>query len=194
MQPTNNGGFSHLALVVKNSLANAGDLRDVDSIPESGRSPGGGHGNPIQYCLENPIDREAWLVTRSQTKLKQISSGTSVMDLSSAYSSVTKIYNTVMNVFINVSLQSMERFLECMYSAVRLSNECAYLHITFHFLPWNFPGKNIGVSCHFFLQVISPTWRSNLHLLHCRQILYQLSNMGSPRFYQILLNISRMHM
>ena len=183
-----------MALVVKNSLANAGDLRDVDSIPESGRSPGGGHGNPIQYCLENPIDREAWLVTRSQTKLKQISSGTSVMDLSSAYSSVTKIYNTVMNVFINVSLQSMERFLECMYSAVRLSNECAYLHITFHFFPWNFPGKNIGVSCHFFLQVISPTWRSNPHLLHCRQILYQLSNMGSPRFYQILLNISRMHM
>ena len=41
-------------LVVKNLPANAGDLRDVGSIPASGRSPGGGHGNLLQYsCLEN---------------------------------------------------------------------------------------------------------------------------------------------
>ena len=44
--------------------ANAGDLRDTDSIPESGRSPGRGNGNPLQYsCLENPMDREAWRAT-----------------------------------------------------------------------------------------------------------------------------------
>ena len=44
-----------VALVVKNLLANA---RAVGSIPEWGRSPGGGHGNPLQYsCLENPMDR-----------------------------------------------------------------------------------------------------------------------------------------
>ena len=55
---------SHVALVIKNSPANAGDIRDVDSIPESGRSPGGGHGNPLQYaCLENPKDRGAWRAT-----------------------------------------------------------------------------------------------------------------------------------
>ena len=37
------------------------DIRDVGSIPESGRSPGGGHGNPLQYsCLENPMDRGVW--------------------------------------------------------------------------------------------------------------------------------------
>ena len=43
-------------LVVKNLLAG-----DSGSIPQSGRSPGGGHGNPLQYsCLENPIDRGAW--------------------------------------------------------------------------------------------------------------------------------------
>ena len=42
----------------KNPSANAGDLRDADSIPGSGRYPGGGHGNPLQYsCLENPMDR-----------------------------------------------------------------------------------------------------------------------------------------
>ena len=44
--------------------ANAGDVRDIGSIPGSGRSPGGGHDNPLQYsCLENPMDREAWRVT-----------------------------------------------------------------------------------------------------------------------------------
>ena len=47
--------------MVKNPPANAGDIRDRGSIPGSGRSPGGGHGNPFQYsCLENPMDRGAW--------------------------------------------------------------------------------------------------------------------------------------
>ena len=49
---------SQVALVVKKLPANAGDLRGVGSIPGSGRSPGGGHGNPLQYsCLENLMDR-----------------------------------------------------------------------------------------------------------------------------------------
>ena len=44
--------------------ANAGDIRDANSVPGLGRSPGRGHGNPLQYsCLENPKDREAWRVT-----------------------------------------------------------------------------------------------------------------------------------
>ena len=44
--------------MVKNSPANAGDTEDVGSIPGSGRSPGGGNGNPLQYsCLGNPMDR-----------------------------------------------------------------------------------------------------------------------------------------
>ena len=52
---------SPVVLVVKNPPANAGDRRDTGSIPESGRSPGGGHGNSLQYsCLENPMDRGAW--------------------------------------------------------------------------------------------------------------------------------------
>ena len=52
---------SQVVLVVKNLPANAGDVRDTGLIPESGRSPGGGHGNPLQYsCLENPMDRGAW--------------------------------------------------------------------------------------------------------------------------------------
>ena len=67
---------SQVALVVKNLSANAGDLRDADLISGLGRSPGGGHGNPLQYsCLENPMDRGAWWATvygasKSQTQLK----------------------------------------------------------------------------------------------------------------------------
>ena len=53
-------------------------IRDAGSVSGLGRSPGGGHGNPLQYpCLENPMDRGAWWttvhgVTKSQTRLKQL--------------------------------------------------------------------------------------------------------------------------
>ena len=48
--------------MVKNPPASAGDRRDKGSLSGSGRPPGGGHGNPLQYsCLENPMDRGAWL-------------------------------------------------------------------------------------------------------------------------------------
>ena len=65
-----------MVLVIKNPSANAGDIRDMDMIPGSGRSLGGGHGNPPQYSLlENPIDRGSWQaavhkVTNSWTQLK----------------------------------------------------------------------------------------------------------------------------
>ena len=53
-----------MALVVKNLPANAGDLRDMGLIPGSGRSPKGGHDNPLQYSyLENLMDRGNWLAT-----------------------------------------------------------------------------------------------------------------------------------
>ena len=60
---------------VKNLLANAGDVRDMGSIPGSGRSPGGRNGSPLQYsCLENSMDRGAYWATvhgfsKSQTCL-----------------------------------------------------------------------------------------------------------------------------
>ena len=57
-------GASQVAIVVKNLPTDAGDTRDAYSIPGSGRSSGGGHGNPLQYsCLENPMEREAWRAT-----------------------------------------------------------------------------------------------------------------------------------
>ena len=52
---------SRVALMVEDTPASAGDLRDAGSIPGSGRAPGGGHGNPLQYSrLEKPMDRGAW--------------------------------------------------------------------------------------------------------------------------------------
>ena len=70
-----NLGTSQVVLVVKNLPANAGEVRDTDSIPGLGRSPGVGNDNPCQYsCLENSMDRGAWWatvdgVTKSWTQL-----------------------------------------------------------------------------------------------------------------------------
>jgi len=65
-------------LVVKNLPASAGDIKDTGLIPGLRRSPGGGHGDPLQYsCLENPMHRAAWqsIVQRvaNQTRIKQLS-------------------------------------------------------------------------------------------------------------------------
>ena len=75
------GGYRpfQMALAVKNLPAKAGDVRDVDSVPELTRSPEGGHGNPLMYsCLENSMDRGTWQTTvhrvaKSWTKMKQLS-------------------------------------------------------------------------------------------------------------------------
>ena len=57
--------------VVKSSPANTGAARNTCSIPGLGRTPGGGHGNPLQYsCLENPMDRGAWRVAKIWTWLR----------------------------------------------------------------------------------------------------------------------------
>ena len=73
---------NQVVLVVKNPPVNAGNIRDVGSIPGLGRFPGGEHGNLLQYsCLENPMDRGAWQTTvhgvaKSHTQLKQLSTHT----------------------------------------------------------------------------------------------------------------------
>ena len=75
--------YAHKVALAVNNPANAGDIRDAGLIPELGRSPGGGHGNPLQYsCLENPMDRGAlWAaiygVAQSWTRLKRLSSSSS---------------------------------------------------------------------------------------------------------------------
>ena len=57
-------GASQVALLVKNPLVNAEEIRETGSLPGSGRSLGEGNGNPLQYsCLVNPMDREDWQAT-----------------------------------------------------------------------------------------------------------------------------------
>ena len=76
------GGASQVVPVVKNLPPTAGDVKDSGLIPGSGRSPGGGHGNPLQgSCVENPMERRAWRATvhgvaKSRAQLKQISTHT----------------------------------------------------------------------------------------------------------------------
>ena len=78
ISPHHNKGFPG-GSVVKNLPARTGDSGDMGSIPGSGRSPRGGHGNPLQYsCWDNPMDRGAWWatvcgVTKNQTLLKRLS-------------------------------------------------------------------------------------------------------------------------
>ena len=73
--------------MVNKPPAYAGDVRDAGSVLVLGRSPGGGHGKPLQYsCLENPRDRGAWWatvhsVTKSWTRLKQLSMHTCIRKL-----------------------------------------------------------------------------------------------------------------
>ena len=70
-----------MVLLVKNPPANVGDIRDEDSIPGSGRSPGRSYGNPLQYsCLENPMNRGSGQATihrvterKSWSRLKRVS-------------------------------------------------------------------------------------------------------------------------
>ena len=51
--------------------------------------------------------------------------------------------------------------------------------------PWDSPGRNTGVGCHFLLQGIFPTQESNPGLLHCRQMIYQVSYEGSPNMSSV---------
>ena len=87
--------------MVKDWPANAGDLRNAGFIPGSGRSPGGEHGNPLQYsCLENPMERGAWWdtihrVKKSQTQLNQHSKPAAYYKFD--LSSVPGSKHTVMN-------------------------------------------------------------------------------------------------
>ena len=62
-----------MVLVIKNPPANAGDKREAGSIPGSGRSPGGGHSNPLKYsCLEKPMDRGTWRATVHSVDLSDL--------------------------------------------------------------------------------------------------------------------------
>ena len=146
--------------------------RDVGSIPGSERPSGEGHGNPLQYsCLENPMDRGAWWarvhrVAKSRTQLKQLSM--------QPFSRVGEwLFKRLW--FLSYAKEMKWKALSCVWFLRPHGLEYTRL-----LCPWDPPGKNTGVGCHFLLQGIFPIQESNRSLLHYRQILYWLSYEGSP--------------
>ena len=124
---------------------------DTSSIPGSGRYPGEGHGNPLQYsCLDNPIDRGAWRTTvhgvaRSQTWLKRLSTH---------------------------AQQSMDWWTKarcccCCCEVASVVSNSVWPHRrqpTRLPRPWDSPGKNTGAGCHFLLQCMKVKSLSHVRL------------------------------
>ena len=76
----------------------------------------------------------------------------------------------------------MKILYDIIYGGGLVIKSCLTLVTSWLFCPWDSPGKNTGVSCHFLLQGIFLTQELNLGLLHCRQVLYRLSHLGSPKY------------
>ena len=142
-------GASQVVLVVKNPPANAGDIKDEGSTPETGRSLGGGNGNPLQYAgWKNPMDRGAWWatvlrVTKSQTRLKQFSM--LACTFTAALFTIAKIWGK-----LSVH-QQMNGQRRCIYFM-----KCEVLVVPDSFTRFT-PVKNTGVGSYFLLQGIFPT-------------------------------------
>ena len=108
-----------MALVVKNLPANAGEIRDAGSIPESGRFPGEGNGNPLQYSyLENSIDRATWQptihrLTMRQTWLKWLSMHAHRQCLTEGISATWSSYLPSWSCGLCVTLMSKCRLISC---------------------------------------------------------------------------------
>ena len=98
--------LGQVVLVVNNPAANAGDTRDTSSISGSGRSPGEGNGNPLQYsCLEDPTDRGAWWatvhgVTKSWTRLSHFTFTFIMVQLSHPYMTTGKTIALTVQTFV----------------------------------------------------------------------------------------------
>ena len=121
---------------------------DSGSVPGLGRCPGGGNGNRLQdSCLENPLHRGAWQATVHSIAKSQTQPST-----------------------IDFTDSSVSR------SVMPDSLQPHGLQPTGFICLWDFPGKDTGVGCHFLLQGIFPIQGLNPDLLHCKQILYQLSH------------------
>ena len=126
--------------MVKNLSTNAGD---VGLIPGSGRSPGGGNGNPLQYsCLENIMDGGTWPAT----------------------------VHIVTKSWMLLSTHALEGIL-CRESESRsIVSDSLQPHGLYS--PWNAPGQNTGVGSLSLLQGVFPTQGSNTGLPHCRWVLF----------------------
>ena len=126
--------------MVKKLPANAVDVREVGSIPGSGRSPGGGHGNPLQYsCLENPMDRGAWranvhsigesdMTTIQHTHSVNHHKSSYCMSLYNCPSSPISVTTEACSLLVNINLFSVSMSLFCFHFV------CLFLFFRFHIL------------------------------------------------------------
>ena len=143
-----------MVLVVKKLPANAGDVRDAGSIAGSGISPGGGHGNRLQYsCLQNCMDRGAWRTTvhraaKSWTWLKQISMHAYALIYDVCFSLSDLLHSVWLTLGPSKSLQMAQFVPFCGWVIFR----CMYVpHLLYAFIYWwtyghliyNNGGKNI---------------------------------------------------
>ena len=141
-----------MVLVVKNTLANAGDMRSVFG-PWVGKLPWKGNGNPLQYsCLESPTNKAALQATSMGSKRVRHNSG-------------------------NFGFMCCAYLL----SHVRILCDPMCYTLPSSSVHGDSPGKNSGVGYHALLQGVFPTQGSHPGLPHCRQILNLLSQQGSPR-------------
>ena len=159
---------------------------------------GGGHGNPLQdSCLENSMDREAqWATCPQGCKESDMSEGTQhtqACTLPVVHTTILKPQKALSGIRSDItgkewySSQKVNGPLStCLLSRSVLSDflQPHELQPTRLLSPWDFPGKNTGVSCHFLLQGIFPTQGSNprlLHLQHCQEDSLSLCHLGSPK-------------
>ena len=149
------------------------ETRDVVLITRSGRSPGEENGYSLQYsCLEKPMDRGAWQVW--SIGLQRIEYDCS--DLDAHIGDVDVLFPHIWNVksFPSSSL-SYNVLLRMKSESCSVVSDSLQLHGLYS--PWNSPGQNTRVGNLALLQGIFPTQGSNQGLMHCRQILYQLSHL-----------------
>ena len=190
----------------KESACNAGDM---GSIPGLGRSPGGGHSNPLQYsCLENPADRKSWWavvhrIAKSQTRLRQPNTHA---HLPIQYD----FHSRCMGVYVCVQSLSQDRVSVGRWKIWEMDDGESCLTIYLYIEPLKMYGlfsrwvmydsfvtlwtvahkaslsmglqcKNTGVGCHFLLHGIFVTHRSNLCLLCWQADFLPLCHLGKAK-------------
>ena len=142
----------------------------------------------VQYsCLQNPMDRRAWWVTvHGVMDMIELDTLSDYYQLSGPLTTIsTGIQGTKMLTFLTLSDFNQLKFgLDCsMSSAMSDSSSPHVLQPARILCPWGFPGKTIGVGCHFLFQGIFPVQESSQSpqcLPHCKRILALLSQGGRP--------------
>ena len=139
IQRYTNGQQAHWFSDGSDGKESACNVEDLGSISGLRRSPGEGNGNPLQYsCLENPMDRGAWWAT-----VHGVAKSRTRQQLSTMITATKHLFMSLFKVLVIQSCPTLCNFTDC------------------SLCPWNSPGKNTGVDCHFLLWGIFLTQGSN---------------------------------